>query len=173
MNTPQRLSPNPSASAQATPTNAGAGNYWSSSSPQLSSLHHSPASYQQQQSTTSLPNHNSNACHNSSNNFGLDNDSEYTDEEYDDEVDPQEMWSCNLCTFRNHPQLNICEQCENVRIKPGTIRLIRTDYAGAAAVGGIDANTNTTTAAPTNNNGYLEHDGSQNLTQQQQYALHT
>ncbi|XP_065366588.1 transcription factor SPT20 homolog isoform X2 [Calliphora vicina] len=39
------------------------------------------------------------------------------DGEYEEIVEPQ--WECNMCTFRNHPQLNICETCDNVR--PGML----------------------------------------------------
>ncbi|TMW45673.1 hypothetical protein DOY81_009249 [Sarcophaga bullata] len=42
---------------------------------------------------------------------GEDEDSEY-------EEKLPEPWECSMCTFRNHPQLNICETCENVRILP-------------------------------------------------------
>lgn len=31
-------------------------------------------------------------------------------------------WECNMCTFLNHPDLNICECCDNVRIIPGMLR---------------------------------------------------
>lgn len=29
-------------------------------------------------------------------------------------------WSCQLCTFRNHPLLSVCEECEMPRISLGT-----------------------------------------------------
>ncbi|KAH8400803.1 hypothetical protein KR009_001069 [Drosophila setifemur] len=46
-----------------------------------------------------------------------------SDSDVDEDEESLDRWSCNMCTFRNHPQLNICEACENVRIKPGTIRI--------------------------------------------------
>ncbi|EDW10525.2 uncharacterized protein Dmoj_GI18499 [Drosophila mojavensis] len=44
-----------------------------------------------------------------------------SESEVDEGEEPLDMWACNLCTFRNHPQLNICEACENVRIQPAPI----------------------------------------------------
>ncbi|XP_017077153.2 putative uncharacterized protein DDB_G0271606 isoform X2 [Drosophila eugracilis] len=38
-----------------------------------------------------------------------------------DEEETLDSWACNMCTFRNHPQLNICEACENVRIQPAPL----------------------------------------------------
>ncbi|XP_022225219.2 mediator of RNA polymerase II transcription subunit 15 isoform X2 [Drosophila obscura] len=44
-----------------------------------------------------------------------------SDSDVDEDEEPLDMWACNMCTFRNHPQLNICEACENVRIQPGPV----------------------------------------------------
>ncbi|KAH8336662.1 hypothetical protein KR059_000124 [Drosophila kikkawai] len=35
-----------------------------------------------------------------------------------------DSWACNMCTFRNHPQLNICEACDYVRIQPGMLHFV-------------------------------------------------
>ncbi|XP_033149113.1 ataxin-2 homolog [Drosophila busckii] len=48
-------------------------------------------------------------------------DGSLSDSEADEGDEPLDMWACNLCTFRNHPQLNVCEACENVRIQPAPI----------------------------------------------------
>ena len=29
-------------------------------------------------------------------------------------------WCCTMCTFRNHPDLNQCEQCQMVRVPPSS-----------------------------------------------------
>ncbi|KAM7345116.1 TAK1-associated binding protein 2 isoform 2-T3 [Cochliomyia hominivorax] len=97
--------------------------------------HHSPnsmssPSYYHQQSAPPLPSRNTN----SGINHNMYMDSPYNDDDDDDEplvddVDDYEdeyeevlePWECNMCTFRNHPQLNICETCENVRIIPGRL----------------------------------------------------
>ncbi|XP_061402298.1 myb-like protein AA [Musca vetustissima] len=50
-----------------------------------------------------------------------DNGGDYDDDDDDDE-ELIEHWECNMCTFRNHPQLNMCECCDNVRILPGTLQ---------------------------------------------------
>lgn len=34
--------------------------------------------------------------------------------------DSETPWTCTACTFKNHPLLNKCEQCEVPRIPPGT-----------------------------------------------------
>ncbi|XP_052843060.1 putative uncharacterized protein DDB_G0271606 isoform X2 [Drosophila gunungcola] len=44
-----------------------------------------------------------------------------SDSDVDEEEEPMDSWACNMCTFRNHPQLNICEACENVRIQPAPV----------------------------------------------------
>ncbi|XP_030380029.1 probable serine/threonine-protein kinase nek3 isoform X2 [Scaptodrosophila lebanonensis] len=49
-------------------------------------------------------------------------DEEYLSEsDVDEGEEPLDMWACNMCTFRNHPQLNMCEACENIRIKPAPL----------------------------------------------------
>uniref|UniRef100_A0A6P4EJK9 Ataxin-2 homolog isoform X1 n=1 Tax=Drosophila rhopaloa TaxID=1041015 RepID=A0A6P4EJK9_DRORH len=78
-----------------------------------------------------------------------------SDSDVDEEEEPMDSWACNMCTFRNHPQLNICEACENVRIQPGMIRIVPTGSGAAAA------------ATPP---GSLEQ---QQQPPQQPYALHT
>ncbi|XP_030566334.1 ataxin-2 homolog [Drosophila novamexicana] len=83
-----------------------------------------------------------------------------SESEVDEGEEPLDMWACNLCTFRNHPQLNICEACENVRIQPGMIRIVHSSSADNA------------TATPTTTNtagAGLETDANR----QQPYALHT
>ncbi|EDV98362.1 GH22714 [Drosophila grimshawi] len=52
-----------------------------------------------------------------------------SESEVDEGEEPLDMWACNLCTFRNHPQLNICEACDNVRIQPGMIRILHSEAA--------------------------------------------
>ncbi|KAH8291428.1 hypothetical protein KR054_011770 [Drosophila jambulina] len=48
-----------------------------------------------------------------------------------------DSWACNMCTFRNHPQLNICEACDYVRIQPGMLHFVPpAPPAAAAAAGG-------------------------------------
>lgn len=86
-----------------------------------------------------------------------------SESEVDEGEEPLDMWACNLCTFRNHPQLNICEACENVRIQPGMIRIVPNSAENATA---------TATATPTTTNAAsagLEADANR----QQPYALHT
>ncbi|EDW72042.1 uncharacterized protein Dwil_GK10734 [Drosophila willistoni] len=51
-------------------------------------------------------------------------DDDFSESDVDEDEEPLDMWACNLCTFRNHPQLNMCEACENVRIQPGMIRIV-------------------------------------------------
>ncbi|XP_053964522.1 dual specificity protein kinase splA isoform X1 [Anastrepha ludens] len=60
---------------------------------------------------------------------------EYSDSNTDggEDDEPLERWDCPMCTFLNHPQLNICEACEYVRILPGTVRIVPTAGATAAA----------------------------------------
>lgn len=44
-----------------------------------------------------------------------------------DTCDPncgEQPWQCSMCTFQNHPLLNKCECCENVRILPGSVRIL-------------------------------------------------
>ncbi|KAH8347842.1 hypothetical protein KR084_001636 [Drosophila pseudotakahashii] len=78
-----------------------------------------------------------------------------SDSDADEEEETLDSWACNMCTFRNHPQLNICEACENVRIQPGMIRIVPNGGGAAAA------------ATPP---GSLEQ---QQQPPQQPYALHT
>lgn len=33
---------------------------------------------------------------------------------------PSSSWQCHMCTFRNHPLLDKCEECEMPRILVGT-----------------------------------------------------
>ncbi|XP_062132063.1 ataxin-2 homolog isoform X1 [Drosophila sulfurigaster albostrigata] len=73
----------------------------------------------------------------------------------DEGEEPLDTWACNLCTFRNHPQLNVCEACENVRIQPGMIRILPS--------GNDNANSSPTSAAAAGTDG----------NRQQPYALHT
>ncbi|XP_055856350.1 uncharacterized protein LOC129919488 [Episyrphus balteatus] len=46
----------------------------------------------------------------------------------DDVCDPncggEQPWQCSMCTFQNHPLLNKCECCDNVRILPGSVRIL-------------------------------------------------
>ncbi|XP_050744248.1 putative uncharacterized protein DDB_G0271606 isoform X2 [Drosophila biarmipes] len=79
-----------------------------------------------------------------------------SDSEVDEEEETLDSWACNMCTFRNHPQLNICEACENVRIQPGMIRIVPSGGGAAAAAA----------TSP----GSLEQ---QQQPPQQPYALHT
>ncbi|XP_018802108.1 PREDICTED: putative mediator of RNA polymerase II transcription subunit 26 isoform X1 [Bactrocera latifrons] len=60
---------------------------------------------------------------------------DYSDSNTDggDDYEPLERWPCSMCTFLNHPQLNICEACECVRIIPGTIRIVPTAGGSASA----------------------------------------
>lgn len=55
--------------------------------------------------------------------------------EVDEGEQPLDKWPCIMCTFLNHPQLNVCETCENVRIQPGMIHIVRsgTDNANNAS----------------------------------------
>ncbi|CAD7012241.1 homeobox protein 5 isoform X2 [Ceratitis capitata] len=48
---------------------------------------------------------------------------DYSDSNTDggDDYEPLDRWACSMCTFLNHPQLNICETCECVRIIPEPI----------------------------------------------------
>ncbi|XP_036333972.1 transcription factor mef2A [Rhagoletis pomonella] len=61
---------------------------------------------------------------------------DYSDSNTDggDDEEPLERWPCSMCTFLNHPQLNICEACECVRILPGTVRIVPTANAASVAV---------------------------------------
>lgn len=79
-----------------------------------------------------------------------------SDSDVDEEEETLDSWACNMCTFRNHPQLNICEACENVRIQPGMIRIVPSGGGAAAAA-----------ATPP---GSIEQ---QQQPSQQPYALHT
>ncbi|XP_016999490.3 TGF-beta-activated kinase 1 and MAP3K7-binding protein 3 isoform X1 [Drosophila takahashii] len=81
-----------------------------------------------------------------------------SDSDVDEEEETLDSWACNMCTFRNHPQLNICEACENVRIQPGMIRIVPNGGGAAAA------------AAAATPPGNLEQ---QQQPPQQPYALHT
>ncbi|SPP72767.1 putative uncharacterized protein DDB_G0271606 isoform X1 [Drosophila guanche] len=84
-----------------------------------------------------------------------------SDSDGDEDEEPLDMWACNMCTFRNHPQLNICEACENVRIQPGMIRIVPSGGGPGAADGAVG-----TSAAG------LEQQ-QQPQQPQQPYALHT
>ncbi|XP_020800470.1 putative uncharacterized protein DDB_G0271606 isoform X1 [Drosophila serrata] len=68
-----------------------------------------------------------------------------------------DSWACNMCTFRNHPQLNICEACDYVRIQPGMLHFVPPASATAAAGGG----------------GAGDQQQQQQQPPQQPYALHT
>ncbi|XP_033254083.1 activating signal cointegrator 1 complex subunit 2 homolog [Drosophila miranda] len=64
----------------------------------------------------------------------VNDEEEYlSDSDVDEDEEPLDMWACNMCTFRNHPQLNICEACENVRIQPGMIRIVPSGSVPGAA----------------------------------------
>ena len=112
------------------------------------------------------------------------------DEDSEDEEEMLEPWECSMCTFRNHPQLNICETCENVRILPGTLHNLSNsftaavDTAAAVASGRSINNANNSSSSSLNSsvsggvglnvaNANIEHDT--NLVQQQlqHFALHT
>nr|XP_014085750.1 histone-lysine N-methyltransferase, H3 lysine-79 specific [Bactrocera oleae]XP_036231137.1 histone-lysine N-methyltransferase, H3 lysine-79 specific [Bactrocera oleae] len=69
-------------------------------------------------------------------------ESDYSDSNTDggDDYEPLERWPCSMCTFLNHPQLNICEACECVRIIPGTIRIVPTaGGSGSASTAAVAA----------------------------------
>ncbi|KAH8253501.1 hypothetical protein KR032_005769 [Drosophila birchii] len=70
-----------------------------------------------------------------------------------------DSWACNMCTFRNHPQLNICEACDYVRIQPGMLHFVPNATAAAAAA-----------AAAAGGGGTGDQ---QQQPPQQPYALHT
>lgn len=38
--------------------------------------------------------------------------SDYVLDESNESIDGGQPWTCNMCTFQNHPLLNKCEQCE-------------------------------------------------------------
>lgn len=65
--------------------------------------------------------HQQSAPLNAINNNDLQDPIESDDNDYDEYEEISEPWECSMCTFRNHPQLNICETCENVRIIPGRL----------------------------------------------------
>ncbi|XP_033246637.1 alpha-protein kinase 1-like [Drosophila miranda] len=93
----------------------------------------------------------------------VNDEEEYlSDSDVDEDEEPLEMWACNMCTFRNHPQLNICEACENVRIQPGMIRIVPSGSGPGAADGAAGTST-----------GSLEQQQQQPQQPQQPYALHT
>ncbi|XP_001362052.3 putative uncharacterized protein DDB_G0271606 isoform X1 [Drosophila pseudoobscura] len=93
----------------------------------------------------------------------VNDEEEYlSDSDVDEDEEPLDMWACNMCTFRNHPQLNICEACENVRIQPGMIRIIPSGSGSGAADGAAGTST-----------GSLEQQQQQPQQPQQPYALHT
>lgn len=115
-----------------------------------------------------------------------DNDEEeYVDDGNDDEYEVVQPWECNMCTFRNHPQLNICEACDNVRILPGTLpnlsRAISNNSANSVQLTAAAASSPTigllsvpspvNGVAATDNN--LEHDTNLAQQQLQHFALHT
>ncbi|XP_046811341.1 velvet complex subunit 2-like [Lucilia cuprina] len=92
-------------------------------------------SYYHQQSAALNSNHLYTDHSNFVNQEPIDDGSE---EEYEEVI--EQPWECSMCTFRNHPQLNICEACENVRIPGRLTNLSRarsatncTNIAGAAA----------------------------------------
>ncbi|XP_011296342.2 dual specificity protein kinase splA isoform X1 [Musca domestica] len=131
----------------------------------------------------------------------IDSDTDNGDYDDDDDEEQIEHWECSMCTFRNHPQLNICECCDNVRILPGTLqnlsRAMSTNSAcseaGAAAVANrsvtnvnalrsasgtslnSNASANATAAAAggASRSGNLEHDTNLAQQQLQHFALHT
>lgn len=84
----------------------------------------------------------------------------------DDEDEQLEQWACDMCTFRNHALLNICESCESVRILPGTLTNFSRPITNAAASSNALNN-------PTAMTGSLEHDANLAQQQLQQFALHT
>lgn len=102
---------------------------------------------QQQQPLSYQPHHNNHPANTVSSHSALpplvddysdpDNGDYDDDEDDDDDYELFEPWECNMCTFRNHPQLNICECCDNVRIKPGTLtnlsRAISTNSANSSS----------------------------------------
>ncbi|XP_067627910.1 putative uncharacterized protein DDB_G0288537 isoform X2 [Eurosta solidaginis] len=76
--------------------------------------------------TTYLP-QSTNAYQQRQNNFSNQQTQSTDEEDYSDSNsdggdadndEPLECWPCSMCTFLNHPQLNICEACECVRILP-------------------------------------------------------
>lgn len=50
------------------------------------------------------------------------------------ENDNEPHWQCHLCTFRNHPLMNKCEQCEMPRVLLGNI----VNAGDNTAVDGVD-----------------------------------
>lgn len=66
-----------------------------------------------------------------------------SESEVDEGEQPLDKWACIMCTFLNHPQLNVCEACENVRIQPGMIRIV---HSGADNANNASS---PATAAPT------------------------
>lgn len=82
-----------------------------------------PSYYHQQSEPLRANNHNLNDVYSSDSAYNDDDEPLVDDvDDYEDEYEEVlEPWECNMCTFRNHPQLNICETCENVRILPGRL----------------------------------------------------
>lgn len=90
---------------------------------------HSPTSInnnlstQQQQQQSPIYAEQQNLYNTSSNNNNNNNIND-SNNNYNAEGPP---WTCNMCTFRNHPLLNKCEQCEMPRIS-GTIQITSTQF---------------------------------------------
>ncbi|TMW41589.1 hypothetical protein DOY81_013331, partial [Sarcophaga bullata] len=97
---------------------------------QQQSYHH-PSYYQQQSAPNPTTGYSDQLYtdHDGRMNNYLD-EGEDEDSEYEEEL--PEPWECSMCTFRNHPQLNICETCENVRILPGTLPNLSNAFSAAA-----------------------------------------
>lgn len=116
-------------------------------SPSIYQQQHQFQQQQQQQPLSYQPHHNNHPANTVSSHSALpplvddysdpDNGDYDDDEDDDDDYELFEPWECNMCTFRNHPQLNICECCDNVRIKPGTLtnlsRAISTNSANSSS----------------------------------------
>ncbi|XP_075169464.1 TAK1-associated binding protein 2 isoform X2 [Haematobia irritans] len=119
------------------------------------SLSLSPSIYQQQQQHQQIPQSSyPTSPYQDQDTYYSDTDNGDYEDDDDDEYELMEPWECSMCTFRNHPQLNICECCENVRILPGTLTnlsraisnnsasSVTSAAAGAAAAVGLTSVTN-------------------------------
>lgn len=153
--------------------------------------HSTSPSFYQQQHSSALPNDDI---------YAETDEEDYPDDDVEDDEVVEEHWECNMCTFRNHPQLNICEACDNVRILPGTLPNLSKAISNssvaiaaataAAAVASPTAVGLLTAASPSLNvdgavgsgttvannvtaNGNLEHDTNLAQQQLQHFALHT
>jgi Zn-finger in Ran binding protein and others len=74
----------------------------------------------------------------------LDNNNRNVNNDANTVANADRHWTCSVCTFRNHPLLNKCEQCEmpNIETRPSS--------SGGATTGNLPSN-NPVAVVPNNN----------------------